>query len=392
MTTAGAAPTRAPLMRTPTVTVAKPPKDRIRVLVTDDTAIIRRMVTDVLGEYDDIEVVGTAANGELALAAIERLKPDVVTLDVEMPVLDGLQTLLRLRTVRKDLPVIMFSSLTEAGASATLDALAHGANDYVMKPSATRNRAEALDAVRSSLIPLIRLWGRPGARRRAALPAPAPKAAPTSTRRPRPVAPDRRPPLAVVIGVSTGGPDALAAMLPMLPRNLPVPVVIVQHMPPLFTRMLADRLDQQSLLNVVEAADGMVLAPGTVYLAAGGRHLRLDQRRDGVVCVLDDSPPENSCRPSVDVTLRSALEVWGSRTLVVILTGMGQDGLHGARALKEQGAHVVVQDENTSAVWGMPGAVAKGGYADRVLPLQEIAPAIATSVARRSVHLAGRNR
>lgn len=392
MNAAGAAPTRAPLVRTPRVAVAQPSKDRIRVLVTDDTAIIRRMVTDVLAEYDDIEVVGTAANGELALAAIERLKPDVVTLDVEMPVLDGLQTLLKLRTIRKDLPVIMFSSLTEAGASATLDALANGANDYVMKPSATRNRAEALEAVRSSLIPLIRLWGRPGARRRASVPAVAAKPLPKASAPVRMAPPDRRPPLAVVIGVSTGGPDALAALLPTLPRDLPVPVVIVQHMPPLFTRMLADRLDQQSMLHVVEAADGMVLEPGTVYLAAGGHHLRLDQRRDGVVCVLDDSPPENSCRPSVDVTLRSALDVWGSRTLVVILTGMGQDGLLGARALKEQGAHVVVQDENTSAVWGMPGAVAKGGFADRVLPLPEIAPAIATSVARRAVHLAGRNR
>jgi two-component system, chemotaxis family, protein-glutamate methylesterase/glutaminase len=379
-------------VRGPGATVRRPGQDRIRVLVTDDTAIIRRMVTDVLGEYDDIEVVGTAANGELALAAIERLKPDVVTLDVEMPVLDGLETLLKLRKVRKDLPVIMFSSLTEAGASATLDALANGANDYVMKPSATRNRAEALDAVRSSLIPLLRLWGRPGARRRAAAPAPAPTAAAARPVPTRTAPADRRPPLAVVIGVSTGGPDALAAMLPKLPRDLPVPIVVVQHMPPLFTRMLADRLDQQSQVHVVEAADGMELEPGTVYLAAGGRHLRLDKRRDAVVCVLDDSPPENSCRPSVDVTLRSALDVWGSRTLVVILTGMGQDGLLGARALKEQGAHVVVQDENTSAVWGMPGAVAKGGYADRVLPLPEIAPAVATAVARRAVHLAGRAR
>jgi two-component system chemotaxis response regulator CheB len=374
------------------VKVPAPTRHRIRVLVTDDTAIVRRMITDVLSEFDDIEVVGTAANGELALAAIERLRPDVVTLDVEMPVLDGLATLCRLRAVRKDLPVIMFSSLTEAGASATLDALANGANDYVMKPSATRNRAEALDAVRSSLIPLIRLWGRPGARRRASVvPPAAPQPAARRPAAPRMAPPDRRPPLAVVIGVSTGGPDALARILPKLPRDLPVPVVVVQHMPSLFTRMLADRLDQQSGVRVVEAEDGMTLEPGTVYLAAGGHHLRLDKRRDSVVCALDDSAPENSCRPSVDVTLRSAAEVWGSRTLVVILTGMGQDGLLGARALKEQGAHVVVQDENTSAVWGMPGAVAKGGFADRVLPLPEIAPAIATSVARRALHV-GRTR
>jgi two-component system chemotaxis response regulator CheB len=359
------------------------------VLVTDDTAVIRRLVTDVLSSCHDIEVVGTAGNGQSALERIAQLKPDVVTLDVEMPVMDGLATVTEIRRRHPFLPVIMFSSLTEAGASATLEALANGANDYVTKPSSPRDRAHALEAVRSSLVPLIRFWGRPRVQVRQDLGRPG-DAPSTPARLPRSASPvvakpvplprtETRSALGVVIGVSTGGPDALNRLIPMLPGSLSVPVVVVQHMPPVFTRMLADRLNTQSQLTVREAEDGMRLERGHVYIAQGGHHLLLERHSAGATLALDDSPPENSCRPSVDVTLRSAGELWGSRTLVVMLTGMGQDGLSGTRALRLQGSRVVAQDEATSAVWGMPGAVAKEGLADRVLPLADIAAAIATA-------------
>ncbi len=367
----------------------------IRVLIVDDTVVVRRLVSEVLGGFDDIEVVGTASHGRLALQQIPLTRPDVVTLDIEMPVMDGLRTLGEIRKQWPDLPVIMFSSLTERGATATLDALALGANDYVTKPSATRDRESALNAVRASLVPLVRLWGRPRRGGRLVDQPLAPRAAAPTTqdlaasRAARvPAAPvvmvptETRPPLAVVIGVSTGGPQALTQVLPKLPRELKVPVVVVQHMPPVFTKMLAERLDAQCLVTVVEAENGMLLKPGHVYLAAGGHHLRLEQRGDGVVCVLDDSPPENSCRPSVDVTMRSAREVWGSRTLAVMLTGMGLDGLLGVRGLKEVGARVIAQDEATSVVWGMPGAVAKEGLADHVLPLGQIGAAVVATTDR----------
>jgi two-component system chemotaxis response regulator CheB len=363
----------------------------IRVLVVDDTVVVRRLVTDVLSGLPDIEVVGTAAHGRLALTQIPILDPDVVTLDVEMPVMDGLETLAELRRRWPRLPVIMFSTLTSSGAGATLDALALGANDYVTKPTANRDRAAAMDAVRAALVPLVRLWGRPrrpedDVRPVPAIPrpgAPAPPAAPGGAAPPADgAAPtsrgptDRRPPLGVVVGVSTGGPQALSRIIPRLPAGLTVPIVVVQHMPPVFTRFLAERLDAQSTVPVVEAEDGMPALPGRVHIAAGGSHLRLESVRGEVVLRHDDGPMENSCRPAVDVTLRSAQQVWGSRTLTVILTGMGSDGLAGARLLHAAGGRVLAQDAATSVVWGMPGAVVKSGIADAVLPLDEVAPAL----------------
>lgn len=383
----------------------------IRVLVVDDTAVIRRLVSEVLEQQPDIEVVGTASNGRHALQQIPLLNPDVVTLDVEMPIMDGLATLAELRQRWAYLPVIMFSTLTARGASATLDALTLGANDYVTKPSATRDREAALTAVRESLVPLIHLWGkrrRPDAdhgspRPVAILPAAPVKPAPLPTRRPAAPAPatapaaqvvdlttsnarhnpsfravpqDKRPPLAVVIGVSTGGPQALARLIPTLPRTLSVPVLVVQHMPPVFTKLLAERLDASSVVPVHESADGMPIENGHVYIAAGGSHLQVAMTRGVLSLRHDDGPLENSCRPAVDVTLRSAAAVWGSRALTVILTGMGHDGLAGARGLHAAGGSVFVQDEETSVVWGMPGAIAREGLADRTLPLDDIAAAI----------------
>jgi two-component system chemotaxis response regulator CheB len=357
----------------------------IRVLVVDDTVVVRRLVAEVIGGAEGIEVVGTAANGELALAQIAALQPDVVTLDVEMPVMDGLATLAEIRKQWPKLPVIMFSTLTSRGASATLDALALGANDYVTKPTALRDREAAMAAVRSSLVPLLRLWGRVGAadRRRAAAPARvAPVPASTAPAPPTPRQPelDGRPPLGVVIGVSTGGPVALSTVLPALPADLGVPVIVVQHMPPVFTKLLAERLNGACALEVVEATDLMPLVAGRIYIAAGGFHLTMGTVRGTNLLRLDDGPMENSCKPAVDVTLRHAQALWGPRTLTVILTGMGYDGLAGAKALRQIGGRVLAQDEETSVVWGMPGAVTKAGIADAVLPLSGVAPAIVSAV------------
>ncbi|HVE26294.1 MAG TPA: chemotaxis-specific protein-glutamate methyltransferase CheB [Sporichthya sp.] len=363
----------------------------IRVLVVDDTVVVRRLVAEVIGGAEGIEVVGTAANGQLALEQIPVVEPDVITLDVEMPVMDGLATLAELRKRWPKLPVIMFSTLTSRGASATLDALALGANDYVTKPTALRDRESAMAAVRSSLVPLLRLWGRVGAadrRRTAETSAAAVSVAPAPLRRapafvpPGPRLPELegRSPLGVVIGVSTGGPVALSSVLPALPADLGVPVVVVQHMPTVFTKLLAERLNTVCALDVVEAEDLMPLVPGRIYIAAGGFHLAMATVRGTNVLRLNDGPMENSCKPAVDVTLRHAQSLWGPRTLTVILTGMGYDGLAGAKALRQAGGRVIAQDEETSVVWGMPGAVVKAGIADAVLPLSGIAPAIVTAV------------
>ncbi len=345
--------------------------------------VVRRLVTRVLDEDPGLEVVGAAANGRIALAKIAQLAPDVVTLDIEMPEMDGLATLAELRPRWPRLPVIMFSTLTERGAEATLEALSLGASDYVTKPTGLHNAAEALAAVKAELLPRVKaLHGR----RRLSLLA---GAAPVPAAPPPPITPAVRPPERpanaridiVTIGVSTGGPNALAELLPALPASLPVPVVIVQHMPPVFTRMLANRLDARCEMNVVEAEGGEVLAAGRVYVAAGGRHLALVRQGTSVVTVANDDPPENSCRPAVDVLFRSVAALYGPGALAVVLTGMGQDGLRGAEAIQVAGGQILAQDETTSVVWGMPGFVARAGLADAVLPLDAVAADIGRRVA-----------
>jgi len=375
----------------------------IRALVVDDSAVVRRTVTTVLDELDDVEVVGTARDGSAGLVKIAELKPDVVTLDVEMPGLNGIETLRQIRAQFPRLPVIMYSTLTESGADATLDALALGAVDYATKPSGATSREAAQQQVRENLAPLVKLWGR----RRAAAPRSAAPAAP-ATRGPAIAAPARVSPTSVgptqrprtarnvqpirlvVIGVSTGGPAALAVLLPLLPANLPVPVAVVQHMPPVFTEMLARRLDQLGPLRVREATHGEPALPGHVYLAPGGRHLEVVAAAgDGLTLRLSDGPQENFCRPAVDVLFRSASAAAGPRLLAAVLTGMGQDGLVGARLVRSAGGVVLAQDEETSVVWGMPGYVTRDGLPDAVLPLESIAPAIADFV---SVSRAGKPR
>ncbi|HKY76651.1 MAG TPA: chemotaxis response regulator protein-glutamate methylesterase [Acidimicrobiia bacterium] len=365
----------------------------IRVLVVDDSVVVRRLVTRVLEEDPDIEVVGAAANGRIALAKIAQLEPDVVTLDIEMPELDGLATLAELRPRWPRLPVIMFSTLTERGAEATLEALSLGASDYVTKPTGLHNPAEAMTAVQAELVPRIKaLHGRRLLSRMRQSPAPTAGA-------PAPAAPAVKAPVrpvdaridVVAIGVSTGGPNALAELLPALPGTLPVPIVIVQHMPPVFTRMLANRLNGRCDLKVIEAEGGELLIPGRVHIAAGGQHLALVRQGTSVVTVATDNPPENSCRPAVDVLFRSVAALYGPSVLSVVLTGMGQDGLRGTEAIRVAGGQVLAQDEATSVVWGMPGFVARAGLADAVLPLDAIAAEISRRVAvGRSIPAMGR--
>ncbi|EXG80947.1 protein-glutamate methylesterase/protein-glutamine glutaminase [Cryptosporangium arvum] len=378
----------------------------IKVLVVDDSVVVRRLIVDALSDDPGIEVVGTASNGRLALAKIEELKPDVMTLDIEMPVLDGIGTLKELRPKHKRLPVIMFSTLTANGASATLEALAAGATDYVTKPANVGSVRESIKSVREQLIPRIYALGpkqRP-APGRPGLPPGRPGTAPPG----RPGAPlAGRPPLGapaapsggirapmrpakskvpgqridvIAVGCSTGGPDALAKVVQGFPKDLPVPVVVVQHMPPIFTKMFADRLDRASAVKVVEATADIPLDAGTVYIAPGDKHLEVVRKGTSVLTKLHEGPPENSCRPAVDPLFRSVASVFGAHALTVVLTGMGQDGKKGCEVLARVGSEIVVQDEETSVVWGMPGAVAQAGLADVVLPLGSISDTLLARV------------
>jgi two-component system chemotaxis response regulator CheB len=348
---------------------------RIRVLTVDDAVVVRRLLFDALSGEPDIEVVGSAATGRIALQKIPQCNPDVVTLDVEMPDLDGIATVREIRRNWPKLPVIMFSTLTARGAAATLDALSAGASDYVTKPANVGGVTAGLARIREDLAPRIRSLA---AAARGVTTAIAPAPVPRPPERPTPTAPALLAGKveAVTIGTSTGGPNALATLLPGLPGDMGVPVFVVQHMPPLFTRLLADRLDQQCGLKVVEAVHGTVARPDHVYVAPGDFHMVVKRRGVDVVVELLQTPPENSCRPAVDVLFRSVADVYGRGVLGLVMTGMGQDGLVGARCIKDAGGTVVTQDEATSVVWGMPGFVTRAGLADAIRPLPSLADEI----------------
>jgi two-component system chemotaxis response regulator CheB len=351
---------------------------KIRVMVVDDAVVFRRLVSEELNRDPELEVVGTAPNGRIALAKVPQVNPDVIVLDIEMPEMDGLQTLTELRKTYARLPVIMFSALTERGAAATLDALALGATDYFAKPS-NLNVDDSLAVVRQQLVPQVKVLGRRYLTREARdvevrHTPPPPKAAVPSA----PAAPPAPKGLVriVALGASTGGPNAYLELFAKLPKNFPVPIVLVQHMPPMFTRLLAERLSAHGPLTVQEGASGMLLQPGHVYIAPGDFHMMVVKDGSKGRLLVHQDPPENSCRPAVDVLFRSVARTFGSHSLSVILTGMGQDGLRGCEALREAGAPIIAQDQDSSVVWGMPGFVVKAGLADQVLPLKEIAPEI----------------
>jgi two-component system, chemotaxis family, protein-glutamate methylesterase/glutaminase len=337
----------------------------VRVLVVDDSAVARRLVTRMLDQDPGIAVVGTAGDGHQALEVLRRVDPDVVVLDVEMPELDGLATLAAIRRDHPRVRVIMFSGLTERGAATTLEALTLGAADYVTKPPALSRSAAPLDEVREQLVAKVRVLGEPHRVRAHAAPR---HAGPAAARR----AAARRVDL-VAVGCSTGGPNALGELLAGLPADFAAPIVIVQHMPPLFTRLLAERLDARCPLAVAEARPGTELRAGQVWLAPGGQHLLVERDAGAVRLATSQAPPENSCRPSVDVLFASVAAAYGTRALGVVLTGMGRDGLRGSAALRGAGGRVLVQDQASSVVWGMPGLVAEADLADAVVPLDRLA-------------------
>jgi two-component system, chemotaxis family, protein-glutamate methylesterase/glutaminase len=339
-----------------------------RVLLVDDAVVVRKALSAAIAQDSDLEVCDTAVNGRIGLAKFVASKPDIVLLDIEMPEMDGLETVRELRKIDTLVPIIMFSSLTERGAAVTLEALAAGATDYVTKPSNV-DGASTLTAITGELIPKIRVLCHLPAERLA--PSFAPVAPPPGGPVTRPAR--LFPPAKVVaIGVSTGGPDALAQLLPTLPREFGVPVVIAQHMPAIFTAMLAARLSAKSVLPVRECVSGEALSAGCAVIAPGDYHMVVDQE-NGLPCLrTHQGPKENFCRPSVDVLFRSVADAYGARALGVVLTGMGQDGLKGCEALRKAGARIYVQDEASSVVWGMPGFVARAGLADKILSLNQI--------------------
>lgn len=346
---------------------------KIRVLVVDDAVAVRRLVSQVLSEDPAIEVVGSAATGRIALSKIPQCEPDVVTLDIEMPDMDGLTALVEIRKTNPALAVIMLSSFTERGAVATLEALAKGATDYLPKPAKTISVTETLEYLRRELLPRVKVLGEKATVGKVVSPSkapPAPRPRPVVAAVPRLLSPSRVEILAV--GVSTGGPNALARVLADLPRELPVPIVIVQHMPPVFTAMLAERLRRVTSHDVREATAGAPVIPGRVWLAPGDHHMVVQNCEHGVCIGLHQGMPENSCRPSVDVLFRSVATVYGAHSLALVMTGMGQDGLIGCEAIRGADGQVVVQDEASSVVWGMPGYIANAGLADAILPLDQL--------------------
>jgi two-component system chemotaxis response regulator CheB len=345
----------------------------IRVLIVDDSVVVRKVLCQALASIPEIAVVGTASDGAIALAKIPQLNPDVITLDIEMPGMNGIQTLTEIRKLYPKLPVIMFSTLTEGGAAVTLEALSLGASDYLTKPTNSESLADAMAQVRRDLIAkVVSLASR--------------RTGTTSSL----VAAKRKfggqRIDVIAVGVSTGGPNALAQVVPRLPADFPVPVVIVQHMPPLFTRLLAERLNSLSQLSVNEAEAGRMLVPGQVWIARGDFHLAVARTTKGVVLNLNQEPPENSCRPAVDVLFRSVAQVYGVNVLAVVMTGMGADGARGAAHIREAGGEIFVQDEASSVVWGMPGAVVSAGAADKICPLEEISHEIVRRVLANRMH------
>jgi two-component system chemotaxis response regulator CheB len=369
----------------------------IRVMVVDDAVVVRGLVSRWIEEEPGLQVVASLRTGRQAVDQVERANPDVVILDVEMPDLDGLSALPLLLEKKRDLVVIMASTLTRRNAEVSLKALSYGAADYIPKPETNRGVTTSPE-FRRELIEKIRQLG--GHRRRRAegaplrrpVPVPEPPLRPVAEPRPAadaaPVVPlpvptpaiKLRPfssvvPRVLVVGSSTGGPQAVTGLVsrivPVIDR---VPVLITQHMPPTFTTILAEHLARASGRPAREPADGAPVVPGTIYLAPGGRHMRVVKRQGAPAIALDDGPPVNFCKPAVDPLFRSASEVWGNGVLAVILTGMGHDGTKGAVEVVAQGGSVIAQDEATSVVWGMPGSAANAGVCSAVLPIDQIAP------------------
>lgn len=348
--------------------------DPLRLLVVDDSALYRKLVSQVLAEADNVEVVGTACNGRVALEKIDQLRPDLITLDLEMPELDGLGVLRQLQERHSPVGAIVLSALSTEGATATTKALEAGAFDFNLKPTGA-SPEESLDELRRNLIPKVHAFADTKTRRASRLHSsthvhtvPADhEVTPTDFDKPH------RLPRIMAIGISTGGPKALMQLIPSLPANFPVPIVLVQHMPPVFTKTLAEELNRHSKLNVVEAAHGDALRPGSVYIAPGGKQMKLLRHGLTTSVVITDEAPERNCKPSVDYLFRSVAEIYGGDVLAAILTGMGDDGLLGCKLLKRRGATIMAQNEASCVVYGMPRQIVENNLADCILPLEKLA-------------------
>jgi two-component system chemotaxis response regulator CheB len=376
---------------------------KIKVLVVDDTIVYRKAVSDILGEIAGVEVVGVAHNGKIAVAKIQTLQPDLLTLDIEMPEMNGLEVLQYLRQHAPQVSAIMVSTLTSEGGDMTMRALELGAYDFILKPTAT-NINDSRQQLRSLLTPLIKAFqtGRTtvgalqSGEKSSGINSLATKTVGTRSKgstlfsSPQsrasinvPVASRRQGKSEIVtIGISTGGPNALARMMPMLPGDLGVPIVIVQHMPPVFTKSLANSLNAKCALTVKEAQDGEPLHANVAYIAPGGKQMKLVASTDGTnrLIKITNDPPENSCKPSADYLFRSVADYYVGRTTAVIMTGMGSDGTKGLQILKQKGAFIIGQNEESCVVYGMPKAPAELGLTDVVTPLEKIAGEIVKSV------------
>jgi two-component system chemotaxis response regulator CheB len=359
---------------------------KTKLLIVDDSRIFRSAIEESLTGVSDIEVIGSVWNGVKAMEFIQSNRPDLVTLDVEMPDMDGLETLKAIQKINasskgssKPIGVIMLSSHTKAGADTTIKALEMGAFDFIPKPEG-KDLGESMELLRSHLVVKIRHFATKGAapylaKTRVAIP-PLPRITPELT-----VSSTVK---AIVIGVSTGGPRAMATMLPSLCERVDVPILIVQHMPATFTESLARSLNAMCRYTVTEGADDEVIQKEHVYIAPGGRHMLLREHGQTVRLVVNDQPPDKGCKPSVDILFRSAASVYGKGVIAIVLTGMGVDGTRGAAALKRAGAFVIVQDQETSVVWGMPGSVQGAGWSDAVLPLHRIPHAVIARIMQKN--------
>lgn len=369
--------------------------DPFRVMLVDDSAVIRGLFARTLETDPEIEIVASVSDGQMAVTTLEknRGKIEVVVLDIEMPRMDGLTALPKLIELDRDIAVVMASTLTERNADISLRALALGAKDYIPKPSSTRELTGA-EAFKRELGAKVKAFGHQRRVKRGER-LPAKRAFSADRRVPEPAAPvpaagfvlravGREQPQVIGIGSSTGGPQALFKLLGDLPKTLRLPILLTQHMPPTFTTILAEHIRRSTGWDCVEATDGMPVEPGRVHLARGDHHMRVTGSPVNAVLRLDQGPPENFCRPAADPMLRSIVEVWGGRALAVILTGMGHDGQKGCAGLVEVGGTVVAQDEASSVVWGMPGAVARAGLCSAVLPLGEIAAWVLKQTMRRA--------
>jgi two-component system chemotaxis response regulator CheB len=355
----------------------------LRVLVVDDTVVFRRAVADALSGLPDVEVAGLAANGKIALWRLSTLHPDLLTLDLEMPEMNGIQLLEQMRAAGLDVGVIVVSALSVHGGELTIRALELGAFDFITKPE-SGTPVQNVAALRALLQPIVEAFKRKHQIRfrtpLRTMIVPEARAVPAAAAVPLRTPSQKGSPI-VLIGVSTGGPAALASLLRELPANLAAPVLIVQHMPPLFTQPLAASLALKSPLPVREAADGERARDGCIYLAPGGRQMKLGRGTRGEILIqITNDPPENNCKPAVDYLFRSAALQFPGRAIAAILTGMGNDGAQGLRLLKNAGCMAIAQDEDSCVVFGMPKEAIQTGLVDLVLPLDKISAAIARAV------------